>query len=610
MAGKTLDIVDIIDGMDSFAEGISNQFIQWNMFRTTWIEEKKELRNYIFATSTRDTSNSKLPWKNSTTTPKLTQIRDNLHANYMAALFPNDDWLNWEADDRESAAGPKRQIIEDYMKNKTRQGNFRSIVSNLVYDYIDFGNVFATVEFFDETRVDPETGEEYPGFVGPKPVRISPHDIVFNPLAPDFDSSPKIIRSIKTMGELKVELEENPEKGYLEDVFNLMSKNREKVQAVSEQDMAKSEAYQIDGFSSVHHYYSSGYVELLEFIGDIWDQEAGKLYKDHIITVADRKHIIRKIPNPTWRKSIVRHTGWRNRPDNLYAMGPLDNLVGLQYRIDHLENLKADVFDFIAHPVQKVVGYVEEYEYKPGEKIFVGEDGDVQFMRPDTTALNADVQINVLEQRMEEMAGAPKQAMGMRTPGEKTAFEVQSLQNAAGRIFQNKISHFEQMFLEPLLNDMLEVARRNMSSKDVIKTIDNELGIQIFSDITKDDLSAKGRIYPMGARHFAAKANLLQNLTQLAGSPLGQDPSVNVHMSGKKLAKLIEEVLDLEKYGIYKENVRIFEQQETQNLVNSAQREVDENQAMANEMSGVPNDQGPINDMDVPPSGGGGEGEV
>jgi hypothetical protein len=26
-------------------------------------------------------------------------------------------------------------------------------------------------------------------------------------------------------------------------------------------------------------------------------------------------------------------------------MGPLDNLVGLQYRIDHLENAKADALD-------------------------------------------------------------------------------------------------------------------------------------------------------------------------------------------------------------------------------------------------------------------------
>ena len=610
MAGKTLDIVDIIDGVDKFAEAIADQFVEWNMLRNAWVDEKKELRNYLFATSTRDTNNNKLPWKNSTTTPKLTQIRDNLHANYMAALFPNDNWLNYEADDRESADGDKRRIIESYLKNKTRQGNFRNVLSQLAYDFIVYGNAFATVDYYDESRVDEETGEEFPGFVGPKVVRISPYDLVFNPLANNFDSSPKIVRSIKTLGELKVELDENPEKGYLEDVFKLVVNNRQKVQTASEQDTAKSEAYQIDGFSSIHHYYQSGYVELLEFIGDIYDQNENKLYKDHIITVVDRKHILRKIPNPTWRKSIVRHVGWRLRPDNLYAMGPLDNLVGMQYRIDHLENLKADVFDLIAHPVMKVQGYVEDFDYGPNERIYVGDDGNVDFIRPDPTALNADTQIAVIESRMEEMAGAPKQAMGMRTPGEKTAFEVQSLQNASGRIFQNKINYFEQMFVEPLLNDMLSVARRNLNSKDVVKSIDDALGVQIFENITKDDLTANGRVYPVGARHFAAKANLLQNLTQLAGSAIGQDPSINIHLSGKKMAQLIEEVLDLEKYGIYKENVRIFEQQETQNLINSAQRDVDSNQAFANEMSGVPNEEQPIDPMALPPEGSEGEGEL
>ena len=52
------------------------------------------MRNFLFATDTSKTSVGGLPWKNSTTLPKLTQIRDNLHANYMSAVFPNDNWLN------------------------------------------------------------------------------------------------------------------------------------------------------------------------------------------------------------------------------------------------------------------------------------------------------------------------------------------------------------------------------------------------------------------------------------------------------------------------------------------------------------------------------------
>ena len=68
----------------------------WDNFhnqRRVKVDEWKELRNYIFATDTRSTSNQTLPWKNSTTIPKICQIRDNLHSNYISALFPNDNWL-------------------------------------------------------------------------------------------------------------------------------------------------------------------------------------------------------------------------------------------------------------------------------------------------------------------------------------------------------------------------------------------------------------------------------------------------------------------------------------------------------------------------------------
>lgn len=567
MAGRTFDINTL--GRDQLAVQICNLFEDWNKFRNIWLEEKKELRNYIFATDTRKTSNSKLPWKNSTTIPKICQIRDNLHANYMAALFPSENWLRWEGDSKEAVVKDKRTLIENYMKNKTNVTQFRATVSQLVYDYIDYGNCFATTEYINQSTVDEETGEDIPGYIGPRLLRISPNDIVFNPICNRFEDSPKIVRSLKSLGDIKSDMEDHPEMAYIEEVFNKLRENRKMISGLSKGDFAKDEALRIDGFGSLWDYFNSGYVEFLEFYGDIYDVETGEFFKNHIITVVDRCHVIRKVRNPSWRKDSIHHVGWRLRPDNLYAMGPLDNLVGMQYRIDHLENLKADVFDLIAHPVMKVKGFVEDFVYGPGEKILLGDDGDVAFMPPDATALNADTQINILENRMEDMAGAPKQAMGIRTPGEKTAFEVQTLENASGRIFQNKVSYFEQMFLEPILNDMLEVARRNMSAVDSIRVLDDNMDVVLFETITKEDLGVNGKLRPIGARHFATKANMLQNLVHLSNSSLAKDPAVSVHISGIGIAKAIEDLLEVEKFGLVSENVRIHEQAQTQRLLNT-----------------------------------------
>ena len=186
--------------------------------------------------------------------------------------------------------------------------------------------------------------------------------------------------------------------------------------------------------------------------------------------------------------------------------------MGMQYRIDHLENLKADVFDQIAHPITKIKGTtVEAFEWGPGVQIECGEEGDVEVLHPDTTALNADMQIDHLMARMEELAGAPKQAMGIRTPGEKTKYEVQVLENGAGRIFSAKVNWFEKNILEPLLNSMLEESRRNLVA-DTFKTTDPETGADIFVDITREDLMSAGNLRPVGSRHFAEQAKFIQEL--------------------------------------------------------------------------------------------------
>ena len=73
----------------------------------------------------------------------------------------------------------KRDVIQAFMENKVRKSKYATTVSKLIYDYIDYGNAFATTEWVNETTVDSRTGEEILGYVGPKLVRISPNDIVF-----------------------------------------------------------------------------------------------------------------------------------------------------------------------------------------------------------------------------------------------------------------------------------------------------------------------------------------------------------------------------------------------------------------------------------------------
>ena len=579
MAGTTLDLQTMIDP-HGLATDIADRWTQWNNAKRTKTEEWKELRNYIYATDTRTTSNSKLPWTNSTTTPKLTQIADNLHANYFAALFPQKRWFRFEANDQDSDIKSKRDVIQAYMENKIRQSDFIETTSKLINDYIQYGNCFATVEFTRD-YTEYEDGERAVNYVGPKLVRISPFDICFNPLAASFGESPKIVRTMMSMGELSRKIEETVENDYLKQIFERMVTNRSTVAGygTSEVDMDKSNAFIADGFTSIHEYYESNFVELMTFYGDIYDAEADVFHKNRVITIVDRAYIIYNEQNPSWLgKSPIYHAGWRERPDNLYAMGPLDNLVGMQYRIDHLENLKADVFDQIAYPIIKIRGDVEDFDFEPAARIYMGDEGDVGYLAPDPTALNADFQIQNLEAKMEMMAGAPREAMGIRSAGEKTAFEVQQLMSAAGRIFQHKTAHFERVFLEPILNGMIEAARRNMDIADTVRVLNEDTGLFFFQQITKEDIMANGKIVPMGARHFSERAQRVQNMTQLYQLKLA-DPSVAVHFSGKEFARILAE--ELGEPALFGDNILVSEQLDSERIATEAQVQFEEEQDIA-----------------------------
>ena len=572
MANKPLEVTSLF-GQDNEAKYIAHTWHTYNTQRFPKIEAWKELRNYIFATDTGTTANKKLPWKNSTTLPKLCQIRDNLHSNYLSALFPNDDWLKWEAYSKTDATKEKVVAIEAYMSNKTRQSPFRAEISKLLYDYIDYGNAFATVDFESSYIYDAQ-GEKRPNYIGPVAVRISPLDIVFNPLAKSFQDSFKIVRSLKTVGELYKMADQNPDNAYLKEALAKREDMLRNMGAYSTEDANKAEGVMVDGFGNYFEYLQSGYVEFLEFFGDIHNQETNEMQVGRVITVIDRMYTIRNEPIPSWLgHAPIYHVGWRSRPDNLWSMGPLDNLVGMQYRIDHLENLKADAMDLAVMPPLVIKGEVEQFRWEPNAEIHIDENGSVDELGKGVQwVITAENNIDKLEMRMEQYAGAPREAMGIRSAGEKTAFEVQQLQNAAGRIFQEKITTFEIELLERILNAMLETGKRNMDANDWVRVLDDDLGVTKFIEITKDDITASGILRPIGARHFAAQAQLVQNITGLANTPIWQQ--VAPHMSSINLSKMIEDVLGIGRFSLFRPNVAVIEQQDTQRMMSQASEDL------------------------------------
>lgn len=564
MVGKVLSLENVISP-DMLATKITERWVEWETLRQHKKNDWEEIRRYVYATDTSQTSNSKNPWKNSTTIPKLCNILDNLYANYTATLFPKRKWLVWEANEEDSNQIAKADAIVNYMTWCIEQPMFKHEIDKIILDYIQFGNCFSTVEWIDQ-RVQLPDGKTQAGYVGPSIRRISPLDIVMNPTCENFESSPKIIRSIISMGELrellaKMSNDQNTEE--YQSLFKYLKEIRFHARTFEGDWAQQDRLYNMDGFTSFRAYLLQDYVEVLTFYGDWYDDINDEFQKNRVITVVDRHKLIGNKPNPSFfGYPPIHHCAWRKKQDNLWGMGPLDNLVGMQYRLDHIENMKADVFDLTTYPVQKIKGFVEDFTWQPGEKIFVSEEGDVELLCPDVNALNANMEIAQLEQKMERMAGAPGEAVGFRSPGEKTKYEFAHLENAAARVYQNKIYQFSDIQLEPLMNDMLELSKRNMVGTTVIKVFDDQFKLASFQSLTVEDITGIGRIKPVAARHFAEQAELIQNLNGLTASPIWQ--FINMHWSGIKLSKVLEDTFNLKDYDIVTPYIAIAEQADAQ----------------------------------------------
>ena len=574
---NTLDIKEVL-APDRTADLIGNKFVDWSNSRHRWENEVKETQEYLYATSTRDIMNITRDFDNTTHLPKLTQLRELLVTYYLDALFNLPDFVEWEAYSSTTLSRSTKNGLKALIRDLLKNSDFKKTIEQIVTDYVDFGNCFSTVSYVNETYKTPD-GETKTKYLGPKAVRIDPMSIYFDPTAANFATAPKIIRTVMTLGELAASIEDLPEENYMKKAFHEAVAKRKIVKdllahAGTGKEQFVNDELSIAGFGSLSSYMCSDSVELLTFYGDLYDVNTDKLERSLKLVVMDRTTVLVKENS----KCPIFKCGWRDRKDTLWSMGPLDNIKGMQYMIDFLENKRADIFNFIANPVVITVGDVEMPDcLVPGTIIPCDNDASVTMLRPDTTALTADTYVNRYMALMEEMAGAPREAMGFRTPGEKTAFEVQQLSTAGSRMFEKQVHKFEEEMLEPLINEILASFIQHSEGQTVSLPVKDDNGATIFEQINLGDLDVDGRFYAVGSRTYTEKARLAQTLMQLGNSAVYMDELVRNNIDPKVIAEALIETTGLDKFdNILKDNARVYAAADMNSQIDYAQQELDE----------------------------------
>lgn len=575
---QTFDIYSSID-KDSDAVAIAEKWQAWESSKQEWNNRYQETLQYLYATSTDEIysqAGTREDFASNTHIPKLTQIYDLLCTYYGEALFSLSDYITWEGEAKDTLALVKRKHIKDFVKGMLNKGGFREKTLHLLQDYVASGNPFVMPEWKQEFKYEDKGGSTLV-WEGAVARIINPLDIVFDPTCKDFAHSPKIIRSVVSLGDLKL-MSQHDET--MKKAFDKMIANRQKVRAAMTQgDTIVGDSLNIAGFGNLSSYMCSDSCELLEFYGDLYDIEKDVLKSKKKIIIMDRSVVLSEEDMlPINNYNYIFKGGWRDRPNCLWSMSALENLLGMQYRIDFLENKRADCYDFISNPQVVEKGDVTAPEViAPGAKWHCDKDADVRYLSPDSTILTADNYIAMYEQKMDAFAGAPKEALGFRTPGEKTAFEVQQLMNAATRIFNRQIRKFEVEVFEPIVNAMYELfLYMKKGQKISIKTTNDEYNTPTIIEVSVDDLRGDGAIRAVGSEYYSDRAQTAQTLMQLGNSALFMSPEVLANISPKVLGQVFLDVSGLNKYpDVFRENSRIFEAGEQQVLSQQVMKQID-----------------------------------
>lgn len=589
MAGETFDINYNIETKNKEATErqimsfVSATYTSWKAAKSQYEGQLLELRNNVFATGTETTASGNLPFSNNIVVPKITQIRDVLHAKYMESLFGISPWFRWTSEDKSSSTAKKANMISSYINVKMEQQKAITVLSQLVRDWIDNGNCYARLIWVNESYTLPSG--QVMGYVGPRIYRISHWDIVYNPLSSDFSKTPKIIRTLKSIGELRKMALDSPEFGITNEMIDNLDKKNIGLYGsnagVGLPDTQKSIGMAADGFSGYMFYQNFRFVEILEFVGDMYIND--ELLQNHRTVILNRQYVCENKPIDTWvRTDYIYHAAWRTRPDNLIGMGPLDNILGMQYQLNKVTNLKADLLDQYSNPALLTRGEVEVEGPigMPGQRFTADADADVSYLRPDAGVLQLNTESAQTMALMEAMAIVPPESFGFRQPGEKTLGEVTLMNQGAQNAYNIKVKEFELYFLEPLLNDFLEMSRRNLNGTELVKMNDGSFNTVDFLTITKEDLQAVGKLEAVGSRYAINNLQTLQAINQLSQNPAILN-MISPHISRLRMAEVISDLLGLDAYNIVMKDEGIAEDIESQELMAAGQRQMQSAQAAA-----------------------------
>lgn len=284
-------------------------------------------------------------------------------------------------------------------------------------------------------------------------------------------------------------------------------------------------------------------IEILEFWGEVPHELSPDGELKRVVTIANRRYMLRNRPNPFWHKKIP-FTSFSPTPDPhyFYAPGKGEIIEKLQIIGNRYLNQSLDSADLLIDPMwfyDRASNLNTRALYaRPGR--FIPVDGVpsqvVSTMQKDLAGLTvADSRIAMVNQYAQQGTGIIDDAVqGLGGDSRQTAREFIGRREAAGNRLSLEARIYEEMSLERKANFMVAMDKQFLDTPAEVKILGD--GARIDPDtqrpisgtreiINEQDMLMNYSARAIGASVALSKGMLQQNmmtLLQALGTPMGQ----------------------------------------------------------------------------------------
>lgn len=468
-------------------------------------------------------------WRHHLTGAKAYEAVETIVGYLMAATFPNRDWFGVEpmapsTDDNLQLA----RLIKKHITNKLDESGFKSHWAVFLRQLVVTGTSVIALPWRTETEVGYShekmelNGDEGSSYVqrehtynvydAPSVEVLDVFDCYVDPASHDPNKGAFIRKLQRSKDELLTLAKEGTYDIEPMDIINYRNNNQTGI------DTSSSRQNQLQTFEGMQTqaWSPTELVDLVEYWGDVYDDETGECECNMIVTLMGDK-VIGYERSPFWcGKPFIIGT-YSMTGHSPYGFGGIQPVLGLLHQLDIVTNQRLDNLELAINNMWTLksdgVLQPDDVYTEPGRVFQVSDHGDLQPLASQSQSWAVTYQeAGLLEQTVDKSFGTGNYiSSNQQRSGERvTATEVAAVRDAGGNRLSTVHKHIEETALIPFLAKLFSMVHQFTVEPVSVRVAGDGADEYNYWELEPTDFNMPCKLRPVGSDNVIERKAYVQ----------------------------------------------------------------------------------------------------